>query len=282
MFLGYPCQKLETPEILGNVSFSDIPKTLWLAGSREFFSAPKIAIVGTRNSLAESNSLAFSLARFLSLRGYWIISGMARGIDESAHRGALETGKTVGVLGTGLSEDVFYPRQNISLAKKMLDSGGALLSQFSPRTSARPYTFLKRNRVIALLCDMLLVVEAPLRSGALNTAQHAFELNKPVQVVVGNIFSTRFEGNRYLLKKGAYPLLSLEDLEKVLEEKGKKIDSLSEEEKTVLICIRQGYSTLSDLKERSGLSLEKLLSAISSLELKKKIKRIGPQSFKET
>ena len=142
------------------------------------------------------------LSRELAARGITIVSGLARGIDTSAHRGAIEAkGRTIGVLGTGL--DSIYPKENTRLADEILDKGGALFTQFPLGTPPLKDNFPYRNRIISGLSLGVLIVEASERSGSLITARLAMEQNREVMAVPGNITSGNSFGTNYLIKAGA-------------------------------------------------------------------------------
>ncbi|HTX60281.1 MAG TPA: DNA-processing protein DprA, partial [Verrucomicrobiae bacterium] len=142
---------------------------LWCAGSLAPLGRPTVAIVGTRAATPYGTGLASAFAAELGRAGCTILSGLALGIDAAAHRGALSVGApTLGVLGGGHRR--FFPRRNRGLAEQMIAAGGAVLSPFAPDEEARPGQFIARNGIVAALADAVVVIEAPARSGALNTA----------------------------------------------------------------------------------------------------------------
>lgn len=160
---------------------------------------PCIGIVGSRRCSTYGQNAALMLARDLAQRGVTIVSGFARGIDASAHRGALEAGgRTVAVLGTGIDE--CYPRDHKRLASEILDSGGALVTQFPLGTPPVSENFPYRNRIISGLSLGVVVVEASENSGSLITARLAIEQNREVFAVPGNITSRNSFGTNYLIK----------------------------------------------------------------------------------
>ncbi len=178
----------------------DPPLTLYLKGAwEESLNAPCVAVVGSRRSSTYGQNAAQMLARDLAQRGVTIISGLARGIDAAAHRGALEAGgRTVAVMGTGL--DQVYPRDHRKLAQEILAAGGALVSEFPLETPPAPQNFPYRNRVISGLSLGVLVVEAAENSGSLITARLALEQGREVFAVPGNITSRNSFGTNYLIK----------------------------------------------------------------------------------
>ena len=178
----------------------DPPITLYVKGKwMECLENPCVAMVGSRRCSTYGQNAALMLARDLAERGITIISGLARGIDAAAHRGALDAGgKTVAVLGTGL--DQVYPRDHKKLVEEILESGGAIISEFPLETPPAPQNFPYRNRVISGLSLGICVVEASEQSGSLITARLAMEQNREVFAVPGNITSKTSFGTNYLIK----------------------------------------------------------------------------------
>jgi DNA processing protein len=178
----------------------DPPIVLYVKGAwTACLDQPCVAIVGSRRCSTYGQNAALMLARDLAQRGVTVVSGFARGIDASAHRGALEAGgRTVGVLGTGIDE--VYPRDHRKLAQEILDNGGALVSQFPLGTPPVPENFPYRNRIISGLSLGVCVIEAAENSGSLITARLAIEQNREVWAVPGNITSRNSFGTNYLIK----------------------------------------------------------------------------------
>jgi len=186
------------PALLSEIA--DPPLTLYVRGEWEVcLDAPCVAIVGSRRCSTYGQNVALMLARDLAARGVTIVSGLARGIDAAAHRGALEAGgRTVGVLGTGVDE--IYPRDHKKLAEEILARGGALVSQFPLGTPPIPENFPYRNRIISGLSLGVVLVEAAENSGSLITARLAMEQNREVFAVPGNVTSRNSFGTNYLIK----------------------------------------------------------------------------------
>lgn len=178
----------------------DPPITLYVKGAwADCLERPCVAIVGSRRCSTYGQNAAGMLARDLAQRGVTIISGLARGIDAAAHRGALESGgRTVAVMGTGIDE--IYPRDHRKLAAEILESGGALVSEFPLKTPPAPQNFPYRNRVISGLSLGVIIVEAAENSGSLITARLALEQGREVFAVPGNITSRNSFGTNYLIK----------------------------------------------------------------------------------
>ncbi len=172
---------------------------------------PCVAIVGTRKASPAGKNIARQFARVLSSAHVPVVSGLALGIDAEAHLGALEGGApTVAVLACGL--DAVYPHQHASLGKRILDAGGALISEYTLGTPALQFRFLERNRIVSGLSRGVLVVEAPMRSGALATSRYALEQNRDVFVIPGPITHPNYIGSLGLLKSGAILVTTPDDI----------------------------------------------------------------------
>jgi DNA processing protein len=170
-----------------------------------------IAIVGTRRATPEGKSTARRFAAELARAGIAIVSGLAFGVDAAAHEGCLDAGgKTIAVLACGLGH--IYPRNNESLAKKILAHGGAIISEYPPDMPAYPSRFLERNRIVSGLSKGTIVIEAPERSGSLATARFAFEQNRDVFVVPGPVSHPNFKGSHALIRQGAELIVCAEDV----------------------------------------------------------------------
>jgi len=204
----------EYPALLAAVP--DAPAELHVRGGLEAADALAVAIVGSRHATPYGEEVAERLAADLAARGVTVVSGLARGIDTAAHRGALRVGgRTLAVLGSGL--DVIYPRENRALAAAIALSG-AVVSQFPPSTPPLAYHFPLRNRVLAGLALAVVVVEAAERSGALITAALAGELGREVMAVPGRVTSPASRGCHRLLRDGAVLVESWEDVVGALAE----------------------------------------------------------------
>ena len=187
------------------------PEKIHYLGHLPEVEAPIVAIVGSRKPTAYGRQIAHQLAFDLAKKGVIIISGLALGIDAIAHKGCLEAGGlTVAVLGSGLNH--ITPHTNRFLAQKILDSGGAILSEYAPDQPALPHQFLERNRIVSGLADGIIVVEAASRSGTLSTAAHALGQNHEVFAVPGAITSPMSVGCHNLIKQGAQLITSAEDV----------------------------------------------------------------------
>lgn len=189
----------------------DAPPVLWLRGNAGLLSLPSIAVVGTRHPTPYGTGMAEMLARDLSANGMLILSGMARGVDTAAHKGALAAKKpTVAVWGTGV--DVIYPKENKSLAEQIISTGGTIISEMPLGTFPAPQNFPKRNRILSGLSVGVLVVEGGEFSGTRVTARCAIEQNRDVFAVPGNVTNKNAWGPNTLIKQGARLTATWEDV----------------------------------------------------------------------
>jgi DNA processing protein len=194
----------------------DPPTVLWIRGDAALLARPGIAVVGTRHPTPYGTGMAEMLSRDLAAHGLAIFSGMARGVDTAAHRGAIGAkcneapGKTVAVWGTGI--DVIYPKENKRLAEQILECGGALLSEYPMGTFPAPQNFPIRNRILSGMSVGVLVIEAGENSGTRITARCALEQNREVFAVPGNVTSKNSWGPNTLIKQGAKLVATWEDV----------------------------------------------------------------------
>lgn len=203
-------QKEDFPSLLNEIN--DPPKKLRIIGSIPV-TQKYLAVVGSRKYSEYGKIVCEKLIE--GLRGYpiTIVSGLALGMDSIAHRSALKTGlKTIAIPGSGLSPKVLYPATHRSLANEIVENGGCLLSEFEDEHEARPYDFPQRNRIVAGMCHATLIIEAELKSGTLITSKLATDYNRDVLTVPHSIFSKTSEGPHMLLRLGATPITSSEDI----------------------------------------------------------------------
>jgi DNA processing protein len=189
----------------------DPPAVLWVRGDAALLERPGIAVVGTRHPTPYGAGMAEMLARDLANRRMVILSGMARGVDSAAHKGALDAGgKTVAVWGTGI--DVVYPKENKKLAERIVASGGAIVSEYPLGTFPAPQNFPLRNRILSGMSVGVLVVEGGEYSGTRITARCAMEQNRDVYAVPGNVTNKNAWGPNTLIKQGARLTATWEDI----------------------------------------------------------------------
>lgn len=188
------------PKALLNIS--NPPEKLFVLGNETILDNFGIAIVGSRNCTKYGEEVAKSIAYNLSKYNINVVSGMAKGIDSAAHIGTIMgKGKTIAVLGSGFKH--IYPKENMELLKDIINSGGAVITEYEEDTLPKPENFPKRNRIISALSQGVVVVEAGKRSGSLITAEIALEEGKEVFAVPGNITSKTSKGTNELIKDGA-------------------------------------------------------------------------------
>ena len=247
----------------------DPPKTLWYIGDLSVLAAPCVAMVGTRRATMYGERVARELAASLARAGACIVSGMALGIDGAAHRGALEAGgKTVAVLGTGV--DLVYPSSHRALHAD-IGSTGLLLSELPPGVSSHGGSFVQRNRIIAALARLTIVIEAPFKSGALGTAEIATNLNRDLAIVPGPIDSPQSEGSNLLLRDGAHGIMSAEDALALLgltPPVRSLMDFEDPDQACVWSALREGPADLDTLCHRASLPVQRCLTAVTALELR--------------
>lgn len=248
---------------------------LWLRGTIEGLRRPSVAIVGTRAATAYGRRLARAFAHDLGSAGCCIVSGLALGIDAAAHEGALEArAPTIGVLGSGHAK--FFPQRNRELAARMVDAAGAVLSLWPPEHPAFPHQFLERNAVVAALVDAVVVIEAPARSGALNTANWAAG-RIPVLAIPGDVDRRHVDGCHALIRDGAIlartPADVLEVLDLTIARREWTLPSRPGLEGEMLTALVQGECGLDDLAETSGASAADILAALALLEFEGLVER---------
>jgi len=246
----------------------DPPQNLFVRGEIGALTDPCVAVVGARSCSAYGAQVARTLARELAATGVVVVSGLARGVDGEAHRGALEGGgRTVAVLGCGIDRD--YPRSHAELARRIVASG-AVVSEYEPGIEPAPWRFPARNRIIAGLARATVVVEARERSGALITSDFALELGRDVFAVPGDITSALSAGTNDLLRQGAAPLTSVRD---VLDALGidpgpsARTADVSAPAATLLALLGDGARGVDELTRASGMASAEVAAALVELEL---------------
>ncbi len=231
------------PKLLKEIT--DPPEKLYIRGSLPDWNQKFLCVVGSRKYSQYGKEVCEKLIS--GLRGYpiVIVSGLALGIDSIAHRAALASGLvTIAIPGSGLDDKILYPATHRGLAEKIIEAGGALISEFEPDFRATPHSFPQRNRIMAGMSDAVLVIEAEKKSGTLITSRLATDYNRDVFAVPGSIFSKGSEGPHMLIRLGATPIVSAAELlealgfqlkTKNLELKTSYIDCSPEEKKTIAL-----------------------------------------------
>jgi DNA processing protein len=286
----------------------DPPAVLWIRGDLGQLSRPGIAVVGTRHPSPYGSGMAEMLSRDLAARRLTILSGMARGVDTAAHKGALEArGKTVAVWGTGI--DVIYPKENKRLAEQIVESGGTIVSEYPLGTFPAPQNFPIRNRILSGMSVGVLVIEAAEHSGTRITARLAMEQNRDVYAVPGNVTNKNAWGPNTLIKQGAKLTATWEDvwedlasevrlqLEEELGVIGRNESKdgvpaslfsearLSDHERMVLERLRQDETTqLDELIERLAgeLGSAEIFTALFELELAGRVRQLPGKNYIRT
>jgi DNA processing protein len=299
---GVQLLALDDPAYPANLrQIYDPPLILYIQGNSEPLSQPGIALVGTRHPTPYGTGMAERLACDLAARGLVIFSGMARGVDSAAHKGAIAAkGKTVAVFGTGA--DVVYPKENRRLVDQLLSLGGAVISEFPLGTSPTPQNFPIRNRIISGISTGVLVVEAAEYSGTRITARCGLEQNREVFAVPGNVTNKYSWGPNTLIKQGAKLVATWEDVWEELpvevrltlepkapdESNSEQTASLFEDdklgphEKKIMSVLKADEAMqLDEIIERlePELSSSEIFAAMFELELAGKVKQLPGKNF---
>jgi DNA processing protein len=280
-------QDKEYPENLKNIH--DPPPVLYLKGQLDPRDKLAVAIVGTRHASSYGLKMAEELARQMAQRGITIVSGMARGIDSAAHRGALAAGgRTIAVWGSGL--EVVYPSENKDLAEEIAQKG-AILSQFPMKTQPNRQTFPVRNRIISGLSLGVVVAEAPMESGALISAHCALEQGREVFAIPGRVTDKGSQGTNRLIKAGAKLVEDWQDvlleispplkewLARDLPAPTPSLPQLPEEEGKIFVLLKEEPLHIDELIGLSGLSAAKVSTLLLSLEMKGLAKQEAGKRF---
>ena len=269
----------------------DPPPLLWINGDAASLAQPVIAIVGSRYATPSSLDVARALARDLAGFGFVIASGLARGVDEAAHRGALDAGATVGVLGCGL--DRIYPPEHGPLAQVIVASG-AIVSELPPSAEPKPEHFPRRNRIISGLALGVVVVEASLKSGSLITARCAADQGREVMAVPGTVLGLRHRGSHSLIRDGAALVETAEDVLAALglalrpvappptgETAGDRDAGQPAAVDPILAALDGGEAlSLGRLEAATGLSTVELLALLTLHEIAGRIVRVPGGAFR--
>ncbi len=293
-------QEADFTEVLASIALA--PKTLYFYGkmpkNRVFEEGRRprtVAIVGTRKPTKYGEMVAHELAYAVAKRGGVVVSGLAFGIDSIAHRGALEAGGvTVAVLGTPI--DQIYPRAHQGLAEKIVETGGCVMSELPPgAVHGVDYhaktCFLRRNRLISGLADVVVIPEAAERSGSLNTAAHALEQGREIFAVPGDITRPMSRGCNRMICQGAMPYTGVEDVLEVLfpaerrrvMSAGKVVGGLADgavfgdtaEETAILRALMAGMRDGEEMLAQTGLSAAEFSQAVTMLEIKGRVRALG-------
>lgn len=260
------------------------PPVLYVRGTLTAEDAWAIAVVGTRRVTAYGRQVTEDLAAYLAANGVTVISGLARGVDAIAHQAALKAGgRTFAVLGCGV--DRIYPPEHTQLAEKII-AQGALVSDYAPGTAPDAANFPPRNRIISGLSMASVVVEAGETSGALITAQFALDQGREVFAVPGSILAPQSKGTNRLIAQGAHPLLSARDvldalnLNQVPQQRiVRKVLPGDETESKILSLLTHEPLQMDEIRNQSGLPIERVSAALVMMELKGLVRSVGGTSY---
>ncbi len=266
------------PEIPAKLlEISDAPKQMNIIGELPKGDFKYLAVVGSRKYTNYGKDVCEEIISGLAGYPIIIVSGLALGIDSIAHAAAMKAGlTTISVPGSSLEEEFLYPKTNIPLAKQILKSGGCILSEFPPKTHGAEWTFPRRNRIMAGLCDAVLLIEAQEKSGTLITARLAMDYNRDVLVVPGAITTSSSLGSNKLLKEGAHPCLGAKEVLEILgfkaEEAVKKTyENCTDAEKEILELLYEPMPKEELMQKYKG-SVTDLNTFLTLLEIKGHIK----------
>lgn len=251
-------------------ALADPPPSLYYAGDISVLENLCVSIIGSRSMSRYGEQVVRHLVPGMAESGLVVVSGLAYGVDSFAQTLAIKAGgKVAAVLGSGLQQ--IYPAAHTYLAEDIVEHGGVVMSELSPDTGPQKRFFPLRNRIVAALSKVTVIIEAALRSGTSITARQALEVGREVAVVPGDIFSPQSEGVHLLLKQGAHPVTSVRDILDlcgiILPDTPMRKPVLTEEQTTLYDLISSGGTQLAELRDRTHLSLSHLQSTLSLLEL---------------
>lgn len=261
------------------LDISDSPKELYVLGSlQKLLTNPCLSVVGTRKITPYGRAVTEKLVIDIAKRGITIISGLAIGVDAVAHKASLEAGgQTIAVLPCGLDKP--YPSSHRQLAKHILENGGALVSEYPPGSPPLQHNFIARNRIVSGLGDAVLVTEAAAKSGTMHTVSFALDQGKSVMAVPGNITSNLSEGTNNLIKTGATPVTSADDILQVLginnQQLSIEILPANGSEALILDLIKSGLTDGNELQVKSDLQASEFNQMLTMMEINGKIRSIG-------
>ena len=252
-------------------SIAKVPNTLYYCGELPSTPFKSVAIVGSRKPTPYGKSVTEKIVHTLAEYNVTIISGLALGIDSIAHKAALKFNTpTIAVMARGLNG--IYPASHFSLSREIVKAGGALISTYPADMPAQPYHFLERNRIISGLSSIVIVTEAAVKSGTLNTASHALEQGKDVFAVPGNITSPMSAGCNRLIRQGAQPLIDTSDILSALGIKSQKTTPQipvrkNKTEQLIINAILAGAKDTNQIINATNISPSSIFVTLSTLEI---------------
>lgn len=282
----HPIQKIilndrAYPKLLKEIY--DPPQELYFLGDLRPEENYPLAVVGTRKISNYGKQVTIDLVRNLAKSGLTIISGLALGVDGLAHQTCLDVGgRTIAVLGSGLNQ--IYPPAHKKLSERIIESGGAVISEYPPDTQPAKWTFPMRNRIIAGMALGVLVIEAPETSGALITARCALDLGREVFAVPGSIYNQNSLGTNQLIKLGAKAVTKADDILDALNleltvDQQREIKPASKEEKIILEILSKDPTHIDEIIKTSKLEAPIVSSTLVMMEIYGKVKHVGGGTY---
>lgn len=280
---------LEFPDKL--LKIKPLVEKIYTEGDTSILNEFGIAIIGSRNSSKEGEKIANDFAYGLSKIGINIISGLAIGIDSIAHRSCISSGgKTIAVIGSGFNH--IYPKENKKLYEKILETGGAVVSEYPPETKVKSEYFPKRNRIISGLSSGILVIEGKTRSGTTITAKYGLNQKKPVFCIPHSIYNHYGTGPNRIIQKGGMLVTSVNDIVEFFVKNGNKFENTFEKEKEfknkidknfddeILNLLSKKQLSKEELIEKTNLSISEINQRLTILELEGFIKEEIGKGYK--
>lgn len=281
----------EYPEQLKLIE--DPPKKLYVLGDEKILKEKSIAIIGSRNCTPYGELESFKFSEQLTKHGLVITSGMAIGIDSYAHKGCIsQNGKTIAVLGSGFNN--IYPKENAELFKKIIDTGGAVISEYAPSVEPSSDKFRKRNRIVSGLSIATLIVEAEYRSGTTITARYAKKQGKPVFCIPNSIENNKGVGTNEMLKNGAFLATNADDIlikcniplnTNIKEENLKETYSLktqiqvNKKYKEIYDILQDQPLNTNEICKKLNLTVNEVNSKLLFMEMEGLVKRVAGNSY---
>lgn len=260
------------------------PRELFYIGNLPSTRRPTVAIVGSRKPTAYGTEITQRFARELAQAGVVVVSGLALGVDALAHRGALEAGgTTIGIIATSLPN--ITPHTNRQLAEQIIEKGGAIICEHETGYQKfGPWSFLERNRLVSGIADAVLITEASAQSGTLNTATHALEQGRDVFVIPGNITSPLSAGTNALIRQGATPATSVDDILEVISSQNRPTQALiplgtNQLESDIIGLISRGIRDGDIIQRELTIGPSELSAALTMLEIAGTVRSLGANQW---
>ena len=267
------------PESLKNIA--DFPVVIYTKGDLNLLKTKCLAVVGTRNTTNYGKTVTYDIVKNLAKSGLTIVSGMASGVDSISHKATLEAGgKTIAVLGSGFNE--IYPKMNENLANEIANKG-LLISEYPPNFRAQKFSFIARNRIIAGLSQGVLITEASKTSGSMHTKNFAYDYNRNVYALPGNINSSQSEGTNMLIATSqAQCVLGYKDIIKdfgIEDNIKQKVFELNFDEQNIYNCLKKEPYSFDNLQIQTQIEAKKLNSYLTTLAIRGIIKKLPGNMF---